>query len=105
MMARPLRIEYPNAIYHVMNRGSGHKAIFHDERYTEQFFTCLAEAHVQFGLDILAYCLMDNHYHLLVRTPRGNLNRCMRHINGTYTQRHNKLKQADGPLFRGRYKA
>lgn len=65
----------------------------------------MAEASVQFGLQILAYCLMGNHYHLLVRTPRGNLSRCMRHINGIYTQRYNKLLKTDGALFRGRYKA
>jgi len=57
------------------------------------------------GLEIHAYCLMGNHYHLLVKTPRGNISRCMRHINGLYTQRYNRLKGTDGPLFRGRFKA
>ena len=52
-----------------------------------------------------AYCLMDNHYHLLMHTPKGNLQRAMRHLNGVYTQRHNRLERTDGPLFRGRYKA
>lgn len=104
-MARPLRIEYPNAIYHVMNRGQGKRDIFHGLSYTNAFFSCLADANEQFGLEVLAYCLMKNHYHLLVRTPRGNLSRCMRHVNGVYTQWHNKLRQTDGALFRGRYKA
>ena len=63
------------------------------------------EAHVRFGLEVLCYCLMSNHYHFLVKTPEGNLGRAMRHINGVYTQRYNRLKKTDGPLFRGRYKA
>ncbi len=104
-MSRPLRIEYENACYHVMNRGRGRKAVFHDERYYTAFYQCLSEAHQRFGLQIQAYCLMGNHYHLLVRTPRGNLSRAMRHVNGLYTQRYNRLKHTDGPLFRGRYKA
>jgi REP element-mobilizing transposase RayT len=104
-MSRPLRIEYKNAYYHVMNRGRGRKAVFHDERYYAAFYQGLSEAHQRFGLEIHAWCLMGNHYHLLVRTPRGNLSRAMRHVNGLYTQRYNRLKHTDGPLFRGRYKA
>ena len=79
--------------------------IFHGKKYTDAFLLGLEEAHLLFGLEILAYCLMGNHYHLLLKTPRGNLSRCMRHINGVYTQRYNKLKKTDGPLFRGRFKA
>ena len=104
-MVRPLRIEYENAVYHVMNRGRGRATIFHNEAFSSVFLKCLQEAAQQFGLEILAYCLMGNHYHLLVRTPRANLSRCMRHVNGTYTQRYNKLQNTDGSLFRGRYKA
>ncbi len=104
-MPRPIRIEYENAYYHVMNRGRARQKIFHDEKYFQVFFACLAEAHQRFGLQVMCYCLMDNHYHLLVKTPEANLGRAMRHINGVYTQRHNRLKQTDGPLFRGRYKA
>jgi REP element-mobilizing transposase RayT len=88
-----------------MNRGRGRCTIFHGEKYTNAFLLGLAEAHQLFGIEVLAYCLMGNHYHLLVRTPNANLSRCMRHINGTYTQRYNKLKNTDGSLFRGRYKA
>ena len=62
-------------------------------------------AHRRFDVQILCYCLMSNHYHLLVKTPEANLGRAMRHINGVYTQRHNRLRKTDGPLFRGRYKA
>jgi len=104
-MARPLRIEYEDAYYHVMNRGRGRQCIFHGNDYYLSYLTCLEEAHRRFGLVVHAYCLMGNHYHLLVSTPRGNLSRAMRHINGQYTQRYNRLKRTDGPLFRGRYKA
>ncbi len=104
-MPRPLRIEYENAYYHVMNRGRGRQRIFPDDEYYSLFLELLAQAHRRFGLQVLCYCLMSNHYHLLVKTPEGNLGRCMRHINGLYTQRYNKQKRTDGPLFRGRYKA
>jgi putative transposase len=104
-MPRPLRIEYENAYYHVMNRGRGRQDIFHDERYFEMFLQILGEAHQRFGVEILCYCLMSNHYHLLLKTPESNLGRVMRHINGLYTQRYNRLKKTDGSLFRGRYKA
>ncbi len=104
-MPRPLRIEYENAYYHVMNRGRRHEDIFHSKAYYRTFISVLSEAHRRFGIQILCYCLMPNHYHLLVKTPRANLGRVMRHINGVYTQRYNRLKKTDGPLFRGRYKA
>jgi len=104
-MPRPLRIEYENAYYHVMNHGRARQTIFHNEDYFETFLTVLSEAHQRFGVEILCYCLMKNHYHLLLKTPEANLGRVMRHINGVYTQRYNRLKKTDGPLFRGRYKA
>lgn len=104
-MTRPLRVNYENAIYHVMNRGRGRATIFHGKKYREAFLLSLSEAHELFRLETLAYCLMGNHYHLLLKTPLGNLSRCMRHINGVYTQRYNKLRKTDGPLFRGRFKA
>jgi len=104
-MPRPLRIEYENAYYHVMNRGAGRRTIFHGDEYFEAFLKTLEEAHRRFGIEILCYCLMSNHYHLLIKTPEGNLGRAMRHVNGVYTQRHNRLRKTDGPLFRGRYKA
>ncbi len=104
-MPRPLRIEFEDACYHVMNRGRDKQTIFHNPHYYEAFLTTLGEASRRFGLEVHAYCLMGNHYHLLVRTPRANLARCMRHINGLYTQRYNRLRDTDGPLFRGRYKA
>jgi len=104
-MPRPQRIQYENAFYHVMNRGRGRQIIFHNENYYQAFLQTLQEAHRRFDAVIHAYCLMGNHYHLLIETPRANLDRIMRHINGVYTQRYNRLKKTDGPLFRGRYKA
>jgi len=104
-MPRPQRIEYPDAYYHVMNRGRGRQKIFHDEAYCQAFLETIKEANSRFGMEVQAYCLMGNHYHLLIKTPLGNLSRCMRHVNGVYTQRYNRLKNTDGPLFRGRFKA
>ena len=104
-MPRPERIEYEHAFYHVMNRGRGRQLIFHDKRYYEAFESTLSEANQRFQCVIHAYCLMGNHYHLLLETPNANLSRVMRHINGVYTQRYNRLKKTDGPLFRGRFKA
>ena len=104
-MARPLRIEYEDAFYHVMNRGRGRKVIFPGEAFFNDYLKGLDEAHRRFGIEVHAYCLMNNHYHLLVKTPRGNLGRAMRHIDGLYVQRYNRRKKTDGSLFRGRYKA
>lgn len=104
-MPRPERIQFEHAFYHVMNRGRGRKAIFHGGEYHEDFLRTLAESHGRFDAIVHAYCLMGNHYHLLLETPRANLDRIMRHINGVYTQRYNRRKRTDGPLFRGRYKA
>ncbi|MBL4622413.1 MAG: transposase [Immundisolibacteraceae bacterium] len=104
-MTRPLRIEYEDAYYHVMNRGRGRQQVFPGTDYYKAFLKCLSEAHDRFGIEAHAWCLMGNHYHLLLKTPRGNLSRAMRHIDGVYTQRHNRLRKTDGPLFRGRYKS
>ena len=73
IMSRPLRIEYENAYYHVMNRGRGRQWIYPDKPYYQDYLHCLDEAHRRFGVEIHAYCLMGNHYHLLLKTPRGNL--------------------------------
>lgn len=104
-MSRPLRIEYPGAFHHVMNRGRHQCDIFPDKIYFKLFLDGVREASERFNLEVHAYCLMTNHYHLLVKTPEANLQRAMRHINGVYTQRYNKLLKTDGSLFRGRYKS
>ena len=104
-MSRPLRIEYPGAYYHVMNRGAGRKAIYVHDDHRIIFLELLRELDTIYQVETHAYCLMGNHYHLLLRTPQGNLSRAMRHLNGVYTQRYNRTRKSDGPLYRGRYKA
>ena len=104
-MSRPLRIEYPNAFYHVMNRGNNRQAIFLNDEDYGIFLETLKETSRSFGLKILSFCLMSNHYHLLLSTPKANLSRAMRHLNGVYTQRFNRRHKKDGHLFRGRFKA
>jgi REP element-mobilizing transposase RayT len=104
-MARPLRIEYPDAWYHVMNRGRRAEHIFLEETDYKSFVELLMESVELWNFRIAAYCLMPNHYHLVVQTPDANLSRCMRHINGIYTQRFNRSHRCDGQLFRGRYKS
>ena len=104
-MSRSLRIEYPNAFYHVMNRGAGRQAVYLIDDDYEMFLEAVKESSKFFGIRIVAYCLMPNHYHLLLQTPKANLSRAMRHLNGVYTQRFNRYHKTDGPLFRGRYKA
>jgi putative transposase len=104
-MSRPARIEFPDAYYHVMNRGRARQNIFHTASDFERFLTTLEEASSRFSIEVHAYCLMTNHYHLLIKTPLGNLQRAMRHIGGVYTQRYNRSHRTDGALFRGRYKS
>ncbi|WP_339719230.1 transposase [uncultured Pseudoalteromonas sp.] len=104
-MVRPLRIEYENAFYHVMNRGRGRENIFLSARDYKQFLYCIDAATQRFNCEIHAYCLMTNHYHILIKTPDANLGKVMKHINGLYTQWFNRNYHKDGALFRGRYKA
>jgi len=104
-MARPLRIEYSGALYHVTNRGNARQSIVtcDDDRYL--FLTILNEIYERFQWKIFSYCLMDNHYHLLFETPSPNLSDGMRHLNGVYTQRINRIHRSCGHLFQGRFKA
>jgi putative transposase len=104
-MVRPLRIEYPGAWYHVMNRGASRQKIFHNFNDFQLFLDLLSETSVRYQIQIHTYCLMSNHYHLLIHTPYANLGKAMRHLDGLYTVRHNRSFGKDGPLFRGRYKA
>lgn len=104
-MARPLRIEYPGAWYHIMNRGRRREKIFFSDADRQEFIALLQKMSDQWNVLVAAYCLMSNHYHLLVHTPDGNLSRGMRHLNGIYTQRFNRAHKMEGQLFRGRYKA
>ena len=104
-MSRPLRIEFDGAWYHVMNRGIARKNIFNNNNQRYFFLNLLEEASRKFKIEFHAYCLMSNHYHLLIHTPKSGLAKAMRHINGIYTQCFNKFEKRDGPLFKGRYKA
>jgi len=104
-MSRPLRIEYKNAFYHIMNRGRRREKIFFDDVDRDLFLSVLAEAVMLFNIKIYAYCLMSNHYHLLVSVPDANIARAMRHINGIYTQKINRKHKLEGALFKGRYKS
>jgi len=88
-----------------MNRGAARQTIFRNNKHRIMFLDLLEECRIMFNVIISAYCLMGNHYHLLLSTPDANLARVMRHLNGTYTQRYNRSTKKDGPLFRGRYKA
>ena len=104
-MSRPLRIEYPGAWYHVMNRGRRGEEVYVERKDYRLFIETVKESAELFNVKVLAYCLMPNHYHLLLHTPDGNLSTCMRQINGIYAQRFNRVHQYDGQLFRGRYKS
>ena len=104
-MARPLRISYPGAFYHVTSRGNERKAVFKSSGDREKFLGYLASASQRYDARVHAYCLMDNHYHLLLQTPRANLPEIMHHINGAYTTYFNVKRARSGHLFQGRYKA
>jgi putative transposase len=104
-MARPLRITFPGAFYHVTSRGNESKTVFKSRRDREKFAEYLESASQRYKAVIHAYCLMDNHYHLLVETPLGNLPQIMHHINGAYTTYFNVKRKRSGHLFQGRYKA
>lgn len=104
-MSRPLRIEFPGAIYHVTSRGDRREPIFDDDADRRTFLDVVGAALDRFDACALAYCLMGNHYHLVLHTRRANLSMLMRHINGVYTQSYNRRYRKVGHLFQGRFKA
>ena len=104
-MPRQLRIEYPGAIYHVLNRGDRREPIYQDDFDRQRFVATLAEACRKTGWQVHAYCLMHNHFHLVVETPEANLVAGMRWFLSTYTARFNRRHKFFGHLFSGRYKA
>jgi len=104
-MARPLRIEYPGAVYHVTSRGNGRKNIFEDDQDRQIFLSILGSVVKRYNWLCHAYCLMDNHYHLMIETPEANLSAGMRQLNGEYTQSYNRRHQKPGHIFQGRFKA
>ncbi|MCB1909275.1 MAG: transposase [Rhodocyclaceae bacterium] len=104
-MSRPLRLEFCGAVYHVTSRGDRREAIFEDDGDRESFLEILGRVITDFNWLCHAYCLMGNHYHLLIETPDGNLSKGMRQLNGVYTQASNRRHERSGHLFQGRYKA
>lgn len=104
-MSRPLRIELPDAIYHVTSRGDRREVIYRDDTDRKAHLGILAKALQRFDARALAYCLMGNHYHLVLQTRQANLSRLMRHLNGVYTQAFNRRHGLVGHLFQGRYHA
>jgi len=104
-MARPLRLEYPGAFYHILNRGNNFEHLFRSERDKEKFLALLEKAKDRFSLMIHTYCLMDNHYHLLIETKEPNLSQAIQWLNVSYVTYFNRKYRRSGHLFQGRFKA
>ena len=104
-MARPLRIEYEDAVYHVTARGNKRRKIYFTKTDYQKFLQYIAEAKKKFGILIHSYVLMGNHYHLIIETPEANLSKALHHINSSYTTYINHKRKRSGHLFQGRYKA
>ena len=104
-MARPLRLEFAHALYHVTSRGDRREDIYHDDADRQAWLSVLAQVCKRFNWTVHAYCLMSNHYHLLVETPDANLSAGMRQLNGVYTQLTNRAHRRVGHVFQGRFKA
>ncbi len=104
-MARPLRLEFAHALYHVTSRGDRREDIYVDDADRQAWLTVLAQVCKRFNWTVHAYCLMSNHYHLLVETPDANLSAGMRQLNGVYTQWANRAHGRVGHVFQGRFKA
>lgn len=104
-MARPIRLEFGGALYHVTARGDRREAIYEDDEDREQFLAVFGDVVARFNWCCHAYCLMDNHYHLVIATPDANLSKGMRQLNGVFTQWSNRRHHRTGHLFQGRFKA
>jgi putative transposase len=102
-MTRPHRIDFEGAWHHVMNRGANHQPMFGDDEDRSILLSLIARASSRFGLEFHAYCFMPNHFHLLVRSPSGQLSTTLQFIQQTYTQKFNARHGRDGALFRGRF--
>ncbi len=104
-MARQWRIEYPNALYHVLSRGNGGQDIYRSDDDRHLFLSLLEDLSERFNIDIYAYVLMDNHYHLLLKTKNANLSKAMQWFGTTYTRKFNLNNHTSGHLFQGRFKS
>jgi putative transposase len=105
VMARPLRIEFAGALYHITSRGDRREKIFEDDEDREMFLRVLTEVTERYNWICYAYCLMGNHYHLVIETVEGNLSKGMRQLNGVFTQASNRRHHRSGHLFQGRFKS
>ena len=104
-MARPLRVEYPGAFYHVMNRGNAGEKLFRSKKDREKFLSYLKKTVERFSVKIHTYCLMPNHFHLLLETPEANLSKAIQWLNVSYAVYFNRRRQRFGHLFQGRFKS
>jgi putative transposase len=104
-MARPLRLEFPGAIYHITARGNAQQPIFLNDQDRKVFLLVLGQTLKAYNAACHAYCLMTNHYHLMIETPDGNLSQVMKQLNGIYTQRFNRRNRRVGHVFQGRFKS
>ena len=104
-MARPVRIEYPGAVYHIISRGNNRAAVFRDDHDRKRYLEKLSLYCEEKEVDLLAYCLLTNHVHLLLETPKGNLSKMMQPFQTSYTVYFNKRHQRSGHVFEQRYKA
>ena len=104
-MARSLRIEYPGAVYHLLNRGNYRSHIFSQEKAEQSFEDCLFKACVRYNWRLYAYCLLSNHYHIAIETPEGNLSMGMQWLQSTFANRFNRAHLSHGHLFQGRFKS
>jgi len=104
-MARPLRLEFPNALYHITSRGDRREDIYEDDEDRITFLSILGKVVSEYNWICHGYCLMSNHYHLIIETLDSNLSKGMRQLNGVYTQATNRRHKRTGHLFQGRYKA
>jgi REP element-mobilizing transposase RayT len=104
-VARPLRLQFDGALYHVTARGNAREPIFREGADYERFIAVLDQVISRYGWICHAYCLMGNHYHLLIETPRANLAAGMRHLNGVYSQAFNRAHGRVGHVFQGRYRS
>ena len=104
-MSRPLRIQFPGALYHLTSRGDGRDDIYLHDEDRLLFLSVLGQVCERFNWECHSYCLMAHHYHLMIETPDGNLSQGMRQLNGVYTQRLNQEYQRVGHVFQGRYKS
>jgi len=104
-LARPLRVEYPKAFYHIIQRGNERGKIFTSDSDRERFLNYLEDLNIRYRIIFHTYCLMDNHYHLLIETPEANLIKAMHSLSTSYTTYFNKRNKRSGHLFQGRYKS